>query len=694
MKICLVTPDIVGPIRNGGIGTHAYNLCQLLKGHELTVLFTSSVEDSAPANWKDHYREQGIRILTHTELKNRDRFQKIAKWEDWFFERSRRIAEFLQVEQFDLVHFQDWHANGFFSIRQRKTGVALQDTRIAVTMHSPNAWSREGMQEWPSHVLLEMKQDYAERYCCENADILIAPSQHMFDWAESHGWTLPGDHRVLYCAYTNAPECDREGKIDRTHVIFFGRLETRKGLGLFIDGLKLFKTRNPGHGIKKITFLGKPGQHNGRRAEVILDEVEAANPEIEIVREYTRDTHGAMEYLRKSGGVVFMPSLLDNCPYTVIECIERGIPFRVARTGGIPELANERCLFDDCREGVADALAELERFDHSISHRYSARSANAAWQDLHANTAPVHSNDDGIRPKVSICIPYYNLPVFLPQLLESIEAMPYPDYEVIVCNDGSPMPEANEVFEQMRARYGARGWKFVEQENGGVGLARNAAASHATGEYMVFMDADNLARPEMLETMVRAMRCSGADALTCYFVAFATDIPPKGDADADYLYRPIGATLPLGIIENTFGDANCIMKRKVFEAVGGFGAERTTSFEDWELLLQLSYHGYKVDVIPQEIFWYRHLQDGFSRVTNHHRNHMRAVRKILDDTPPAQRELMEQFTLPIYYQYLELERKIGRERITRLSDKTVPWHKHIYRWYRRMRKDPKYIKRI
>jgi len=683
MNICLVTPDLVGPVLNGGIGTHAYHLCNLLREHELTVLFTSEPEANAAPDWQDLYRQMGIRVLTMSDLPEGD--EKTP--EEWFFARSRRIGEYLQSEHFDLVHFQEWHANGFFAIRARRTGVALQSTRLVVTMHSPNAWSREGMQTWPEPVFEAMKQDFAERYCCENADILLAPSTHMFDWAEARGWQLPEDRRVLPCASTAAPAEARPAEPDPAHIIFFGRLETRKGLGIFIDGLKLRQAREGLGGIRKVTFLGKPGHHNGRAAEALLDELAAALPGLEISRELSRDTHGALDFLEKSGGVAFIPSLLDNCPYTVIECIERGIPFMAARVGGIPEMVDSRCLFAPDREGVAGALGLVGQLNGTLDHPYTAASANHGWAAFHESLPALPKADDGVRPRVSICVPYYNYPRYLPQLLASIAALEYADFEVIICNDGSSQAEAQRVFAEMAQHYAPRGWTFFEQANAGVGAARNAAAARASGDYLVFMDADKLARREMLEVMVRAMRCSHADALTCYFAAFSSEEAPAAEARFDYHYRPIGATFPLSILENTIGDANCIVRRSAFEAIGGFTAERNASFEDWELLLQLAYRGYRLDVIPQELFFYRHLEEGFSRITNHYRNHMRAVQGILADCPPMQRALITDFALPVYYQFLQMERHYGKMR----RHHRAPLHKLIYRWYRRKRNDPRYL---
>ncbi len=695
MKICIVTPDIIGPIRNGGIGTHAAMLCRLLKEHELTLLFTSEEERGADSGWKERYREQGVQVVCADELKNRDPYAKWAPWEDWFFERSRRIYEFLKERDFDLVHFQDWHANGFFSIRARRTGIGLANTRLVVTMHSPNEWSRQGMREWPRHVLVDMKLSMAERYCCEHADEVIAPSRHMFDWAAEQGWRLPEHRQVVPYPFFSSAGKVTMSATDPGHVIFFGRLETRKGLGIFIDGLRMYLRSGPDRGITRVTFLGKAGQHKGEPSQDHIDALAREQPGLQIDSVTDLDSASALKFIAESGGIVFIPSLLDNCPFTVIECIERGLPFFAAASGGIPEMADATCLFAPTREGVAEALGKRSMDFSSVHHLYSAADCNQRWLALHEDWSQSSAEKPAPEgtPQVSICIPYYNHPVYLPQLLASIAALQYANFEVIVCNDGSTQPEAKAVFEQMREQYGERGWQFLSKENGGVGHTRNFAASHAKGEFIVFMDADNLAKPDMLDIMVRAIGLSGADCLTCYFLAFETDEPPRGLEDLSYLYRPLGGGTAFSILDNTFGDANFIVRRSAFEAVGGFTTQRDASFEDWELLFKLYHAGYDTDVIPQELFWYRHLESSFSRITHHYANHQRVMNCALGDSSPLTRELISNFAIPLYYRYLELERKLGKEGIENPTPRHVPWHKHLYRFYRHLIGDPKYKKK-
>ncbi len=62
MKVCIATPDIVGPVKTGGIGTHCFHLARLLaeNGIDTTILFTGPVSPADFAKWQVYYRKMGI----------------------------------------------------------------------------------------------------------------------------------------------------------------------------------------------------------------------------------------------------------------------------------------------------------------------------------------------------------------------------------------------------------------------------------------------------------------------------------------------------------------------------------------------------------------------------------------------------------------------------------------------------------
>ncbi len=143
----------------------------------------------------------------------------------------------------------------------------------------------------------------------------------------------------------------------------------------------------------------------------------------------------------------------------------------------------------------------------------------------------------------------------------------------------------------------------------------------------------------MIERFVAGMqRRPDCSALSCYYLAFR-DGAGLARGEHEYAYRPTGGPYVLASLRNVYGDANSIYRRADFLAVGGFEEDRDTSFEDWEAFVKLARAGYRVDVLPEHLFYYRHRDEGFSRATNAYRNRQRVLRQFPggDRLPLAER---------------------------------------------------------
>src|SRR5205823_6963209 len=139
---------------------------------------------------------------------------------------------------------------------------------------------------------------------------------------------------------------------------------------------------------------------------------------------------------------------------------------------------------------------------------------------------------------VTIGIAHHNLGHSLPETLASIAAQTYPDIEVIVIDDGSTDPASAAAFAEMQARYPHH--RFLWQPNAGIGATRNRCLELARGEFFIPVDADNVARPEMVARFVAAIRRNpDLAAMTCYFLAFEDG---AGNPPARFLHagRPTG----------------------------------------------------------------------------------------------------------------------------------------------------------
>src|SRR5262249_6920904 len=205
---------------------------------------------------------------------------------------------------------------------------------------------------------------------------------------------------------------------------------------------------------------------------------------------------------------------------------------------------------------------------------------------------------------VSVCIPFFEHQRYLATLVAAFEDQSYPDLEVVVVNDGSG-PEPSEAFDRVAA--GTRDGRFrsLTTENRGPGAARNAAAEAATGDLLLFFDADDLPKGrDFVASLVRALRWSGVDCLTCPCDIVSTDRVLPTEQDVVSTYRPWGACLEAGFFENVLGDSTMILQRSVFTGLGGFPTGRLC-WETHEFLLRLCFRGFRLETFPEALLWAR-----------------------------------------------------------------------------------------
>jgi glycosyltransferase involved in cell wall biosynthesis len=306
----------------------------------------------------------------------------------------------------------------------------------------------------------------------------------------------------------------------------------------------------------------------------------------------------------------------------------------------------ERYAFEQADAQLTDDRARLEYVRRigwvvrpgAVVVTGDAASVAAGYADIlpvSTRPAPVPA-----APLVTVAVPHHNHGRYLPEALASLAGQTYPHLEVIVIDDGSTDAVSVEVFRRLQSRYPQ--FRFVTQANAGPCAARNRAAREAAGSFFIPLDADNVARADMVERFVEGMgRSPDAGALTCYFLAFRETADLAAGKYA-YAYRPTGGPHVLASLQNVYGDTSAIYRTDAFRAVGGHETDRGTGFEDWEAFVKLVQAGYRVDVIPEHLFYYRHLSGSFTRVTSDYHNRARVLRQFFrcESLPAAERVLL------------------------------------------------------
>lgn len=140
------------------------------------------------------------------------------------------------------------------------------------------------------------------------------------------------------------------------------------------------------------------------------------------------------------------------------------------------------------------------------------------------------------KPLVSICLVHYNRPQYLEQSLASIREQAFSNIEVVLVDNGSPSAEAQQFLDDLEPEFYDRGWQITRQANSYLGAARNRAAEATRGQYLPFMDDDNIAVPHEEETFVSVALHSGADILACAMASFVE----QQENEPSYIWLPLG----------------------------------------------------------------------------------------------------------------------------------------------------------
>jgi glycosyltransferase involved in cell wall biosynthesis len=196
---------------------------------------------------------------------------------------------------------------------------------------------------------------------------------------------------------------------------------------------------------------------------------------------------------------------------------------------------------------------------------------------------------------VSVIIPCYNQGRFLKEAVDSVLSQSYGQVEVLVVDDGSTDDTA-----AVAARYGPR-IRYLYKDNDGLSAARNTGILEATGEFVLFLDADDYLSPEMLERHVAAAHATPSG--TVFYggwrvVNLAGRVLYQEQAELGG--DPVHELLK----ENGFAVHAATVRRSAFANVGLFDV-RLKACEDWDMWLRLAAAGHEFVAVPESWAMYR-----------------------------------------------------------------------------------------
>lgn len=209
-------------------------------------------------------------------------------------------------------------------------------------------------------------------------------------------------------------------------------------------------------------------------------------------------------------------------------------------------------------------------------------------------------------PKVSVVIPAYNAMNYLPETLENALSQTYDDFEVIVVNDGS-----SDETEQWVSQIKDSRVKLISQKNQGLAGARNTGIAHAKGEYIAFLDADDLWEPTKLEKQLRVLEENPEVGLVYTWVAYIDD---KGESTGRVFKHQIEGDVWQKLTEHNIVESGSVamVRRDCFENCGVFDRNLGSYVEDWDMWLRLATR-YHFKVVQEPLVYYRQVATSASR---------------------------------------------------------------------------------
>jgi glycosyltransferase involved in cell wall biosynthesis len=620
LRICVATEDIVGPVRNGGIGTTYAALAEMLAtlGHDTTILYLRGldVETGDIDQWIRHYAEKGVRFVPVPNYAVRDDIRTNA---DRWLRAPYNMLRYLIDNPMDVVHASEWRGSAYLSLLAKSQGLAFQDTLFITKTSSPWMWNRlYGSQ--PLERLEDLAKVHAERQSVELADVVIGGSLHLLRWMSSQGYRIPRERTFVQpnvATFDNLRELMNRrtlspgSRIPIDELVFFGRLEARKGLFIFCQAIK----RLIRQGVSlppRISFMGKVGAKlTARPNQTIIEYIESETrdwpTQVQVLTEFQQ--FEAIQYLLEGQRLAVMPSVIENSSMAIYEAAICGIPCVATAVGGNAELVapsdRMQILCDPHPLSLGDKLREAIELGGYVPRPSFNNDENLEiWRGFH------HSLATGLRerllgelrsppkplgaPSATVCVYHAGQDSALRATLVSLAAQDSPALEVMVAVDtdnGGAAQRARDVAAEAQVAV-----KIVETFDLDAGASFNVMAQQATGDYLLLLWEGATLRSAALRALQTVAESSGAELLNYFYrvVEHGSDKPSFLKAlvmgsSTDAFFRKDITALPL------------FVRRQTFVELNGFSSDYRVLCADYEFAAKVQLAGRRCETVLLEL---------------------------------------------------------------------------------------------
>ncbi|KAJ3093166.1 hypothetical protein HK102_006082 [Quaeritorhiza haematococci] len=663
--VCIVA-ETFGPLNpeHNPSGDSAASLAETLaaNGYEVTVLYIGTENPQFRTVAQD-FRSRRVSLISLPQT-------GLPFGTNPVEQRSYEVYQYLiRREQFAFVYFDAADGAGYYTLLAQSQGLVCSQTKFILGVDKLPKGTVEMLESAdPDHLVTDtdtLKLDYVHQKTVELADTVVTSSKLMLEHMRENNWMLSESSAFIVNPIPSLPMKAKNSKyVTVKEFVFVGPLNLINGLKAFCDAIDML-AKDISNSQVKVTFLGASTLINEMTSEEYIElrslNWDAFDVQWSIV--LANDMFSIMEYLTapESGRIAVFPSLFDGSAVLSQEVLYAGVPLLGSTGSALRDLIVEEdknaVLINVNGIELTKKMRELIN-NRAVVPRSIAQTASASWLDLLGQLADEQSTcnnrfettDD--LPMVSVVIVHHNRHRLLQQAIESIEAQTYKNFEVIVVDDGSTDPEAIQYLNDLSwTWWEEKGWKVIREPNRYLGAARNTGVKHAIGNYIVFLDDDDLAKPHQLETFVKVAINTGANVITSGHDVFGGLEKPTA-AKTSKRYLPLGDAKLVGMLENVFGDSKMMVEKNFFITIGGFTEDYGVGFEDYEFLAKTVLKGHHLEAVSEPLNWYRRHEHTMSYETNLKSNQIRMLRAYVEMHPsaPKLQQSLLHFTQRLFFE--------------------------------------------
>ncbi|MBD2103619.1 glycosyltransferase [Leptolyngbya sp. FACHB-261] len=246
-------------------------------------------------------------------------------------------------------------------------------------------------------------------------------------------------------------------------------------------------------------------------------------------------------------------------------------------------------------------------------------------------------------PLISVVIPVYNGEKTIQETVDSVLKQTFTDFELLIINDGSQDSTLEILSNIQDPRL-----KILSYPNAGLAASRNRGTAQATGEFIAFLDADDLWTTDKLEAQLQALQANPQAAVAYSWTDYINDASQFIQAGTHMTRNGsvLGQLLVTNFVEN---GSNPLIRKQALLEVGDFD-ESLTAAEDWDMWLRLAKHYEFVGVRKVQIL-YRRTNSMSSNVVRQERECLKILNRAFDQAPEAIQQLRK-YSYANLYKYL------------------------------------------